>query len=45
MSSLQFGYIPTHLGEVIKDEIEYRKISQCKLAQQMGIPYKTTTVH
>ncbi len=30
----------THPGEVIKDEIEYRKISQRKLAKQMGISYK-----
>lgn len=35
-----FGYTPTHPGEVLKDEIEYRKISQRKLAQQMGISYK-----
>lgn len=31
---------PTHPGEVLKDEIEYRKISQRKLAQQMGMSYK-----
>ncbi len=31
---------PTHPGEVVKDEIEYRKISQRKLAEQMGISYK-----
>ena len=30
---------PTHPGEVVKDEIEYRKISQRKLAEQTGIPY------
>lgn len=28
---------PTHPGEVIKDEIEYRGIPQRKLAEQMGI--------
>lgn len=28
---------PTHPGEVLKDEIEYRGISQRKLALQMGI--------
>lgn len=33
-------FTPTHLGEVLKDEIESRKISQRKLAQQMGISYK-----
>ena len=31
---------PTHPGEVVKDEIEYRKISQRKLAEQMGISFK-----
>jgi addiction module HigA family antidote len=31
---------PIHPGEVIKDEIEYRGISQGKLAAQMGISYK-----
>ena len=40
MATLKFGYTPTHPGEVLKDEIEYRKISQCRLAEQMGIPDK-----
>lgn len=40
MATMRFGYIPTHPGEVLKDEIEYRKISQRKLAEQMGISYK-----
>ena len=31
---------PIHPGEVLKDEIEYRGISQGKLAVQMGISYK-----
>ena len=30
---------PTHPGEVIKDEIELRGISQRKLATQMGMSY------
>lgn len=30
---------PTHPGEVLKDEIAYRGISQRKLAAQMGVPY------
>lgn len=30
---------PTHPGSILKDEIEYRGITQHKLAQQMGIPY------
>ena len=40
MAHARFGYTPTHPGEVLKDEIEYRKISQRKLAAQMGISYK-----
>lgn len=40
MATIKFGYTPTHPGEVLKDEIEYRKISQRKLAEQIGIPYK-----
>ena len=30
---------PTHPGSILKDEIEYRGITQHKLAQQMGVPY------
>jgi addiction module HigA family antidote len=30
---------PTHPGEVLKDEIEYRGISQHKLATKMNVPY------
>ena len=30
---------PTHPGEILKEEIECRGISQCKLAEQMGIAY------
>jgi addiction module HigA family antidote len=30
---------PVHPGEVLKDEIEYRGISQSRLAAQMGISY------
>ena len=40
MTNLKFGFSPTHPGEVLKDEIEYRKISQSRLAKQMGISYK-----
>ena len=32
-------YIPTHPGEVLKDEIEYRGISQKQLAETMGVAY------
>lgn len=38
--AVRFGYTPTHPGEVLKDEIEYRKISQRSLAKQTGISYK-----
>ena len=40
MTNIKFGFTPTHPGEVLKDEIEYRKLSQVKLAKQMGISYK-----
>lgn len=40
MGAIKQGYTPTHPGEVLKDEIEYRKLSQHKLAEQMGISYK-----
>lgn len=32
-------YFPIHPGEIIKDEIEYRGISQRRIAFQMGISY------
>ena len=40
MERIRYGFTPTHPGEVLKDEILYRKISQSKLATQMGISYK-----
>ncbi|MDE5611059.1 MAG: HigA family addiction module antidote protein [Odoribacter sp.] len=39
MGNLGYPYSPTHPGEVLKEEIEYRGISQKKLAGQMGISY------
>lgn len=30
---------PTHPGSILKYEIEYRGISQCQLAKDMGIAY------
>ena len=33
------SYQPTHPGEVRKDELEYRGISQRSLAREMGISY------
>lgn len=32
-------YEPTHPGEILKDEIEFRGISQKKLAKEMGVSY------
>ncbi len=32
-------YEPTHPGEILKEEIEYRDISQRKLADAMDVPY------
>ncbi|MDR1951299.1 MAG: HigA family addiction module antidote protein [Bacteroidales bacterium] len=31
---------PIHPGEVLKDEIEYRNLSQTRLAEQMNMSYK-----
>ena len=39
MANLGYGVHPTHPGEILKDEIEFRGISQRKLAAQMGISY------
>lgn len=39
MGNLGYPYTPTHPGEVIKEEIEYRGISQKLLSEQMGISY------
>lgn len=32
-------YKPVHPGEILKDEIEYRGVSQRSLAKQMGVSY------
>lgn len=39
MSNLGYGAFPTHPGEVLKDEIESRGISQRQLADSMGLTY------
>ncbi|MDR0792207.1 MAG: HigA family addiction module antidote protein [Chitinophagaceae bacterium] len=39
MRNLRYGFCPTHPGELLKEEVEYRKISQSSLAKQMGVPY------
>lgn len=39
MTDNKFGAYPTHPGELLKDEIEYRKISQRKLAADIGMSH------
>ena len=39
MGNLGYGAYSTHPGEVLKDEIEARGISQRKLAESMGLTY------
>ena len=39
MSSLGYGFYPSHPGEVIKEELEERGISQRKFADSIGIGY------
>lgn len=35
----QTAYIPTHPGSVIKEELEYRGISQKRFAEAIRMPY------
>ena len=39
MGNLGYGAFATHPGEVLKEEIEVRGISQRSLAEQMGLTY------
>ena len=39
MENLNYPYTPSHPGEVLKEEIEYRGISQKQLSERMGISY------
>ena len=39
MGNLGYGAFATHPGEVLKDEIEARGISQRQLADSMGLTY------
>jgi addiction module HigA family antidote len=39
MSNLGFPFRPVHPGELLKDELEYRHLSQKTVAKQLGIPY------
>ena len=39
MGNLGYGAFPTHPGEVLKDEIEARGITQRQLAESVGLTY------
>ena len=39
MSDLGFPFRPYHPGELLKEELEYRHISQKAFAKQLGVPY------
>jgi len=39
MGNLGYGFRPVHPGELLKEEIEYRGISQRKIASQMEMSY------
>ena len=39
MGNIGYGAFPTHPGEVLKDEIEERGITQRQLANSMGLAY------
>ncbi len=39
MENLDYGAFPTHPGEVLKDEIEARGITQRQLAESVGLTY------
>mgnify|MGYP001184532237 FL=1 len=39
MTNLGYGFYPTHPGEVLKDELEARGISQRKFAESIGMGY------
>lgn len=39
MGDLGFPFRPVHPGELLKDELEYRHLSQRAVARQLGLPY------
>ena len=39
MNDLRLGNHPVHPGKLLKEEVEYHKIQQRKLAEQIGMPY------
>ena len=41
MDNKSFPYRPIHPGELLKEELECRHISQKSFAMQLGLPYTT----
>ena len=39
MSNIGFPFRPIHPGELLKDELAYRNLSQKTVAEQLEIPY------
>jgi len=39
MEELGFPFRPVHPGELLKDELEYRHLSQKAIAKQLGLSY------
>ena len=39
MSNLGYSFYPTHPGDILKEELEVRKISQRSFAKQVGMSY------
>ena len=39
MSDLGLPFSPVHPGELLKDELEYRNLSQKAIAKQLRLPY------
>ncbi len=39
MSDIGFPFRPVHPGELLKDELEYRHITQKAFAEKLGVPY------
>jgi addiction module HigA family antidote len=41
MGNLGYGFCPTHPGEIVKDELEARGLSQREIAAKVGVSYTT----
>lgn len=39
MDKLEFPFRPVHPGELLKDELKFRHLSQKSVANQLGLPY------